>query len=313
MIVICSLFIGGVMYQKINFFQFQKMFSTNHKCWKYLLKKRWPHGFVCPQCSCRKSYFLSRRKLFQCQQCHYQTSVTANTIFHKTRTSLKKWFWAIYLVATHKNGIAARHIHRQLGIRQKTAWTIVHKIRQAMKNRNEQYLLKGLIEIDEAYFGRKGVSGKAGRGARRKTTVLGTVEVPDNTKPRFAALKTLKDLSAKELEFTLQTLIEEHQILKTDGYSTYKILPKIGQFHYPKVLKEKSMVQEHLPWVHILFSNVKSALRGTFHGVSSKHLQRYLDEFTYRFNRRFSEPKIFDQLLTACMNSKTITFAELRE
>lgn len=217
------------------------------------------------------------------------------------------------MVATHKNGIAARHIHRQLGIRYKTAWTMIHKIRQAMKNRNAGYLLKGLLEMDDTYFGQKRVQGKAGRGAGGKTTVLGAVEVPDNKRPRFAALKILTDLSGEELESVVQTLVEENQMIKTDGYSTYKILPNNGYFHYPKVLKEKSMIQEHLPWIHILFSNVKSALQATFHGVSAKHLQRYLDEFTYRFNRRFSEPKIFDHLLTACVNSHTITFAELRE
>lgn len=301
------------MYKQIDFFEFMKKFSTDHKCWKHLVKKRWPHGFLCPRCGSRTAYFLSHRKLFQCQQCRYQVSVTANTVFHKTRTPLTRWFGAIFLVATHKNGIAARYIHRHLGIRTKTAWIMVHKIRQAMKHRNERYLLKGLIEMDESYFGQKGVSGKAGRGAAGKTTVLAAVEVPDNSKPRFAALKTIEDLSATEVKSAVHTLVEPHQILKTDGYATYKILPGIGHFHYPKVLRDKSMIHEHLPWVHILFSNVKSALRGTFHGVSSKHLQRYLDEFTYRFNRRFSEPKIFDQLLTACVNSKTITFAELRE
>lgn len=301
------------MYKQIDFFEFQKMFSTDHKCWKYLVKKRWPHGFVCPQCGFRKSYYLAHRRLFQCQACHFQTSVTANTIFHKTRTPLKKWFWAIYLVATHKNGIAARHIHRQLAMGSKTAWTMIHKIRQAMKNRNEQYLLEGLMEMDESYFGQKAAPGKAGRGAGHKTAVLGAMEVPDNARPRFAALKTLRDLSSRELKSVLQTLVKEHQILKTDGFSTYRILPEMGYFHYPKVMKEKAMIGQHLPWVHILFSNVKSALRATFHGVSAKHLQRYLDEFTYRFNRRFSEPQIFDHLLTACVNSKTITFAELRQ
>jgi len=301
------------MYNQINFFEFQKMFSTELKCWKYLVKKRWPHGFLCPRCGSRRAYYLSHRNLFQCQQCHYQSSVTANTIFHKTRTPLKKWFWAIYLVATHKNGIAARHIHRQLNIRVKTAWTMVHKIRQAMKKGNEQYLLKGLMEMDDSYFGPKAVSGKAGRGSGHKRIVLAAVEVPDNKKPRFAALKTLQDLSAKEIKSCLHKLVDEHQIIKTDGYSSYKILPGIGHFHYPKVLKDKSIIQDHLPWVHILFGNVKNAIRATFHGVSAKHLQRYLDEFTYRFNRRSTDSKIFDQLLTACVHSKTITFAELRE
>lgn len=305
--------LGEAMYNQINFFEFQKMFSTELKCWKYLVKKRWPHGFICPRCGSPKAYYLSHRNLFQCQECHYQTSVTANTIFHKTRTPLKKWFWAIYLVATHKNGIAARHIHRQLNIRIKTAWTMVHKIRQAMKKGNEQYLLKGLIEMDDSYFGQRAVSGKVGRGSGYKRIVLAAVEVPDNKKPRFAALKTLQDLSAQEIESCLKKLVDDHQIFKTDGYSSYKILPGIGHFHFPKILKEKSIIKEHLPWVHILIGNVKNALRATFHGVSAKHLQRYLDEFTYRFNRRYSESKIFDQLLTACIYSKTITFAELRE
>ena len=184
---------------------------------------------------------------------------------------------------------------------------------EAMKKGNEQYLLKGLIEMDDSYFGQRAVSGKVGRGSGYKRIVLAAVEVPDNKKPRFAALKTLQDLSAQEIESCLKKLVDDHQIFKTDGYSSYKILPGIGHFHFPKILKEKSIIKEHLPWVHILIGNVKNALRATFHGVSAKHLQRYLDEFTYRFNRRYSESKIFDQLLTACIYSKTITFAELRE
>ena len=301
------------MYKYIGFLEFQKKFSTEKKCWNFLVKKRWSKSFHCPHCGYEEYYFVSTRQLFECRRCHYQTSLTANTVFHKTRTPLQKWFWAIYLITTHKNGISARQLQKMLEFGcYKTAWTMLHKIRNAMTQRDAHYQLAGLIEMDDSYFGQKKTSGKAGRGATKKTPVLAAIEVPDNKKPRFAILESLTSVSANEIQNKLTSRVKDHQIIKTDGYATYKTLRALGYYHYPKVLKEKSLIQEHLPWVHILISNVKAAIRATFHGVSTKHLQRYLDEYIYRFNRRFTEHQLFDRLLTACVFSKTITFTELK-
>ena len=312
---------GDIMYKNIGFFKFQKMFSTEKKCWNYLVRKHWPNGYQCPRCGHNKYYFHKKRQLFECKACRYQASVTANTIFHKTRTPLYKWFWAIYLVVNHKKGISTLQLMKTLDIGSyKTAWLMTHKIRKAMASREASYRLGGLMEIDDTYFGGKKHPGKRGRGSENKAPVLAAVEVPDNQKPRFAFLQVVKDLTAKEVENCLTRKVHQLSILKTDAHKSFFALPEKGYYHYPKVMNNTEKIQKHLPWVHTVIANAKNAIRATFHGVSAKHLRRmppfgkrYLDEFNFRFNRRFWEPQLFDRLLNACLITNTITFSELRE
>jgi transposase-like protein len=308
-----TIFEVNTMYQNISFLEFQQRFNSEEKCWNYLVNKRWPNGFICPVCRDNLYYFIQDRKLFQCQNCHFQASVTANTIFHKTRTPLQKWFWAIYLVAQQKKGISATQLKKFLSFGSyKTAWAMIHKIRKAMATRDASYQLSGLMELDDTYVGSKRKTGKRGRGASNKTIVLAGIEVPDNKKPKFAMLEAVKNLNAEELKPRFKKRVKELSIIKTDGYSSFSFIPQKGYYHFPKVLKKTEIIQEHLPWVHILIANFKNTIRSTFHGVSSKYLQRYLDEFTYRFNRRFWEPQLFDRLLFACTLCKKISLAELR-
>ena len=305
---------GVTMYRSIEFFQFQQMFSTNQKCWKYLVKRRWPKGYQCPRCHHSHYYFHSQRSLFECKKCRYQVSVTANTIFHKTRTPLKKWFWAIYLIVHQKNGISTRQLQKFLNIKTyKTVWVMVHKIRKAMASRDAQYKLSGLIEFDDTFFGGKKHPGKRGRGSENKSAVLTGIEVPDNKRPRFATLQSVPDLQSEQIKKLLKKKVKDLSILKTDKYKSFLFIPDIGYYHYPKKLETAKDISTHLPWVHTLVGNVKNAIRATFHGVSAKHLQRYLDEYSYRFNRRFNEPQLFDRLLYACVLTNTITFSELRQ
>jgi len=300
------------MYKEINFLEFQKLFSTERKCEKYLFKKRWENGFTCPRCGNMKYYYLPNRKLYQCKRCSYQASITANTVFHRTRIPLRKWFWAIYLLTNNKNGISALQLQKQLSIKSyQTAWTMLHKIRTAMVKRNKRYKLSGLIELDEAYFGQKKQSGKRGRGSENKAAVLAAIEVPNNKNPRFAFLKKVEDISSSTVLNEISHIVKEYQVIKTDGYSSYKPLSSSGYYHYPKVMKNVEDIKKHLPWVHILISNLKSSLRAVFHGVSKKHLQRYLDEYSYRFNRRFVENQLFDRLLVACTVYNTVSCSEL--
>ncbi len=302
------------MYNSIGFLEFQKKFSTDRKCWKYLVKKRWPKGFKCSRCGCSHYYFHRTRHLFECKQCRYQVSVIANTVFHKTRTPLRKWFWAIYLIVNHKKGLSTLQLKKLLALGSyKTAWGMVHKIRKAMADRDASYRLSGLLELDDTYFGGKKHPGKRGRGSKNKSPVLAAVEVPDNKKPRFAVLQVVKNLTFEEVESHLKNKVKKLSILKTDAYKSFYSLNEKGYYHYPKVMSDEQKIRTHLPWIHTIVANAKNAIRATFHGVSSKHLQRYLDEFNYRFNRRFWEPQLFDRLLYACILTNTITFSELVE
>jgi transposase-like protein len=302
------------MYKSIDFFQFQRMFSSDRKCWNYLVKRRWPAGYQCPRCGHNRYYYHPQRGLFECKDCRYQSSVTANTVFHKTRTPLTKWFWAIYLIVHQKNGISTLQLQKYLGIKTyKTVWVMVHKIRKAMAARDSRYQLCGLIELDDSYFGGSQHTGKRGRGSENKSPVLVAVEVPDNKHPRYASFTPLPNLESDQIEKALKNKIKDLSTLKTDAYKSFLFIPKKGYYHYPKVMNDTQKIANHLPWVHILVGNVKNAIRATFHGVSAKHLSRYLGEYSYRFNRRFFEPQLFDRLLNACVLTQTITFSELRQ
>lgn len=300
------------MYNSINFFQFQKLFSTEGRCLKYLVKQRWPNGFICPKCQHDKGSFIQTRRLYQCQNCRYQASVTAGTIFHKTRTPLRKWFWMIYLLSQNKSSYSVNGLGKLLDINlYKTAWLMAHKIRQAMADRDALYKLGGILEMDDSYFGERNVSGKRGRGAEKKAKVVVSVQVNEKDKPVFATMDVVPKVDKSNIAKVAEKQIEANSTIKTDGWRSYNVLKEQDFTHLKSVIKDSENASKVLPWVHILISNCKGILRGTHHGVSTKHLQRYLAEFCYRLNRRFWQDQLFERIIAACLTTKTISLAEL--
>lgn len=161
------------MQHYISFFQFQSKFSTELRCYKFLFEQRWPDGFICPRCKHKHYSFHSTRKLYQCKACKYQASITAGTIFHKSRTSLRKWFWMIYLLSLKKPSYPIRYLQKLLEIKYyKTAWKMAHKIRDAMQEREDNHELVGILELDDYHFGTRNVSGKRDRGAGTKSPLF---------------------------------------------------------------------------------------------------------------------------------------------
>lgn len=186
------------MQQKtLSLLQFQKKFGTEKACQKQLFRLRWPEGFKCPRCGQAEAYFHSKRHLYQCKSCGYQASLTAGTVFHKTRTPLGKWFWLIWLMGRQKSGISMLSMQRMLEIKTyKTVWTMGHKIRKALADRDAHYKLAGLMEMDDTYFG----APKPGkRGAAGKAKVVVAVETPKN-KPRFAVMHMVPRVSGQEIQ-----------------------------------------------------------------------------------------------------------------
>lgn len=295
-------------YEPLSLFEFQKRFKDEKSCLKALEKMRWPNGFECPQCHHDHAYKLVDRRVHQCARCGHQASLTAGTIFHKTRTPLQKWFWAIYLVSQDKGGVAALRLSKQLDLGYKTAWLMLHKIRTAMGSRDARYQLQGLVEVDDAFFG--GVrAGKAGRGADNKTPVVVMIE-SRGEHAGYLSMKSVSQVSGEEIENVIEQKIIEGATIKTDGYCSYGGLPEIGYQHQgEKVPPKEASIK--LPWVHIAISNAKRFLLGTYHGVSHKHLMRYLDEYCYRFNRRWHEKDMASHLIAACIYAKPVTYAEL--
>lgn len=161
--------------ETINLIQFQERFHSKEACHQYLYEMKWSNGFCCPKCGHNRAYEIKTRKLplYECTKCKHQTTVTTGTIFEKTRTDLRIWFWAIFLVSHDKRGCSATFLSRELGVCYQTAWTMIHKIRKAMSNRDSTYTLAGLIELDDAFFGAPTEGGKRGRGTEQTKVILG--------------------------------------------------------------------------------------------------------------------------------------------
>lgn len=295
--------------QELNWLEFQQKFSSEQACRDYLFKMRWPNGFQCPMCNHLRAYKITKRRLFECARCGYQASVTAGTMMHKTRTSLLVWFWAIYLVANDKRGISAAQISKQFGISYPTAWLMLHKIRKAMRDRDARYLLTGIVEMDDTSFGAPTEGGKRGRGSD-KTKAVASLSITETGNPLYLKMQVVEDLQASTLSEIARNRIAPKTIVSTDLFRSYNQLGKDGYTHFPQEFNFRDD-PGHLKWLHRVIGNAKAFIAGTYHGLDSKHMQAYFDEFCYRFNRRHFEGQLFNRLLNACVSACTVTYDEL--
>ena len=307
----------------MSLLKFQKEFESEDACWDWLFRTRWPAGFCCPRCGNTEYTLMEKRRLCLCRACRYQASVTAGTIFHKTKTPLLKWFWLIYRMATSKTGVSIAEMQRQLEIKDyKTIWAMAHKIRKAMADRDSHYRLAGLVEVDESFFG-PASAGKRGRGAEKKSVVIVAVSTWVNStgkeEPGFAHAFVGEDASADTIGKILERLtIPINEVkpiitsLRSDEWRSYqKVSKKLGVIHYRAILDDPKDSMRLLPWTHRLIANTKAVISGPHRGVADKHLQRYLSEVCYRFNRRFWPEESFHRLLNACATTTTVTRDEL--
>ncbi len=278
--------------------EFEARFSTQAACREYLFRLRWPDGFRCPRCAGRKSWPL-REVLLQCASCGYQSSVTAGTIFQDTRKPLTLWFRAIWWVTSQKNGASAMGLQRILGLGSyKTAWTWLHKLRRAMV-RPGRDRLSGTIEVDETYWG--GLEeGVRGRQTESKALIVVAAQEDGNGIGRIR-MRRIPDASAESLLPFVEQVIVAGSVVHTDGWLGYLPLEGKGYVHRVTFLRgNKKSPSELMPRVHLVVSLLKRWLLGTHQGaVSHEHLDYYLDEFTFRFNRRTSRSrgKLFFRLV----------------
>lgn len=283
----------------ISLLEWQMSFGTEQACASAIAKYRWPNGFVCPTCAHNKAWYIQTRKVYQCCKCQHQTSVTAGTLFHSTNLPLVKWFWAIYLMVTDKGGISAMRLSKQITVSWLTARNMLRKLRTAMAHRDSLYrLVEELIEIDDAYIGGK-KPGKRGRGAAGKKPILVAVERKDEGSG-FVAMKAVDTISKETVKEFLGYHVQKGNHIRTDAFPALNIIQK--DHVHEKKKTPPSEAGTWLPKVHIIIGNLKIFLNGTYHGVTSKYLQEYLDEFCYRFNRRFWEPELPFRLLNACVS-----------
>jgi transposase-like protein len=270
-----------------NLREFDEQFATEQACRDYLFRLRWPEGFRCPRCS-GALHWPVRAVLLECGKCGHQTSVTAGTIFQDTRKPLTDWFRAMYWVTTQKNGASALGLQRVLELKSyKTAWTWLHKLRRAML-RPGRDRLTGRIEVDETFTA--GVDeGTRGRHAGRKTLIVIAAQ-EDGPGIGRIRMRRIPDASAESLMPFIKDAIEPGSTVHTDGWLGYEPVEAAGYQHEVTFLKgQKKTASELMPRVHRVASLVKRWLMGTHQGaVAQEHLDYYLDEFTFRFNRRRS-------------------------
>ena len=308
--------------------QFQKLFPDNAACARWLEAAKWLGGFVCPHCyEPGEPYrFVNRPQVLRCRKCKKDTSLTAGTVMQDTRMLLTHWFWAAYLVSTATPGISALQLQRQLGLKRiEPAFQILHKLRAGMVRQDRDRIggavgrRKDHVEIDETWIG--GATRGEGRGVHNQTLVIAAVEVrtkegkPGRRGGRYAGrlrLEVVPDRTEKSLCGFVEEAVAPGTTVITDAWSGYASLSKRGYEHLAVAeAGEPKVAEEYLPIIHLVFSNLKSWLRGTHHGVSPQHLQAYLNEFVFRFNRRFYPFNAFRSLLGIGANGESPTYKGL--
>ena len=281
--------------------EFKDRFPTEESCAHFLFEQRWPNGFVCPGCGDGRATLLKTRAwTYQCEACRRQTSVTSGTVMHRTKQPLTVWFWAAHLMATHSNGMSALQLKGQLGVSYRTAWLLAQKLRRSMVD-PERDLLEGVVEVDQSELPFRDELKPGGILKTGKIIIIGAVEVRDRRtggthKPRNLGAKYLDTLSgrirlqaipsneAEHIHAFVKANIKPNTTLLTDGHQSY--LGLVGYRHDPRVVGNMAG-HIALKWIHIVFSLLKRWSFGTYHGLRRRHIDTYLNEYVFRYNRRF--------------------------
>jgi transposase-like protein len=293
----------------MNIMKLMEEFGTNAKCREVLEELRWADSVKCPRCESEKVSRIKERDQFDCDECRYQFSVTSGTIFHDTHLPLQKWFMAIYLTVESKKGISANQMKRVLGVSYKTAWYLCHRIRTAMTEMNPKPL-RGTVEVDETFIGGKqrGV-GRVGRGiGSNKKIVAGIVERGGDVR-----MSLIKRTDRR----TLHAFIKGHthpktKMVVTDEWPPYKGIADHDTKHETVSHRRKEYVRGdvHTNTIENVWSLLKRSVAGSYHKISEKHIDRYLDELEWRFNNR-KNPYLFADTLKKLLSSGKLEYKEL--
>lgn len=267
---------------KYTLSDFQAQFPDDRACLDFLFKTRWPKGCQCPECSKVDCFHpIEKRRSYSCAWCGCQVYPAAGTIFHKSSTSLVSWFYAIFLMSTSRNGVAAKELERALGVTYKTAWRMAHEIRKLMQDGPAK--LAGIVEADETYVGGKR-RGKRGRGAEGKVAVLGIAQRSGGVKAKVVdAVNTVNVMGH------LRSSVEVGTKVVTDEFNVYNPVELFGFPHHTVNHGAMEYVRGHCHTncIEGFWSQLKRSIDGTHHHVSGKHLQKYVNEFAFRYSNRY--------------------------
>ena len=289
--------------------ELEQRFSSEEACIEYLAALRWPSGWGCPRCAGTDAWLI-RRARWLCDDCRYEMSVTAGTIFQDSHLPLTLWFRAMWQITSQKNGVSALGVQRVLGLGSyKTAWAMLHKLRRAMVRPGRDQLA-GVVEVDEAYWGGE-ETGARGRKTALKTRLIVAAEEDGKGIGRIR-LRTIPDVSKASLHSFIRQSIAPGSTVRTDGWHAYRGLD--GYVHDRHVQMHQPEDEHLLPRAHRVISLLKRWLLGAHQGaVGPEHLDDYLNEFTFRFNRRTSKSrgKLFYRLAQQAVQTEPVPFATL--
>lgn len=292
-------------YLDLTFQEFLEKFSTEEACLEAIFESRWPRGFVCPSCGHNDGYRLSDGRTVECCVCNRQLSITSGTIFEKTKTPLPTWFLIIYEMAQDKGGASVLKLSKRLGMHYDTVWNIAAKIREAMGSRDQNVTLAGYIELDEAFFGGRSKVKKS-REKREAPThgkipVLVMVESEGHQAGNLV-MEVVDSVFYEDLRPVIEKNVESEpggQWFRSDGWGSHHVVIELGH-HIKMTPIPQSKLDDVLRCVSLAISHAKRLFKGTYHHFCKKHIQRYLDEFCYRWNRRHLERQLATHLIGAC-------------
>lgn len=281
------------MAEKFTVKQFHEKYPDDDACLDEIYNQRYGGLDMCPKCLKKtKFYRVKNRKCYKCSFCSYELHPLADTIFHKSSTSLKNWFFAIYLFANSKNGVSAKELERHLGVTYKTAWRMAKQIRTLFEQPDDP--LDGIVEIDETYMGGKQKNKRGRTPAKSKRPVVGIVERGGSVKAivtENVTSDTVMPLICENVEKGTKIMTDEYGIytsVSLAGYTHSRIKHSSGQYVFGDI---------HTNTIEGFWSQLKRSISGTYHAVSPKYLQRYVDEFAYRYNHRHAQGHLFHALV----------------
>lgn len=305
----------------MKIFEFNKYFPDEAACRRKFKEMRDKKGVTCQHCGSHDVVWLESKQQYQCKHCRHRTTLRSGTVMHGSKLPFRYWFIAMHLLTATKKSISAAELQRQLGHnRYQPVWELMHKLRSVMGKRDDKYTLKGCIELDEGFFSteipkeKKDEKLKAGVGSQRKSKVMVIaestpvdVETKKGMKPKSVKhikMIVIPDEKAKTIDSVAAKLIDKDSRLTTDDHRSYIHFKDMFTEHKSQVIDPKD-IGKVLPWVHIAISNSKTLLADMYHGVKPEFLQEYLNEFCYKFNRRYFGEDLFERLVMIAASYRT--------
>lgn len=288
----------------MNLLNFFRRFPNEQSCKEHFIKQRLNQGVVCKKCKSTQHYWLPSKNQFQCKACSFRTTIRSGTVMEASKLPFMYWYATIHLITNTKKSFSAIELQRQLGHkRYEPIWAMLHKLRLVMGQTDAQYYLSNEVELDEGFFS------NSDSKESKKTAVLVAAESislsksetkkkhkPDR-KAKFLKMSVLENRSKQAIFYEVSKMIKQSTTVLTDGHHVFKNIKDLNLNHERYVMKDKRDVPKVFPWVHIAISNFRKILVGIHHGIKSAYLQNYINEFCYKFNRRYLNENLFDNLI----------------